>query len=626
MTTEEEPVSVPLLQLESMIGYNGKVAMGLIVHPDRQHLIYPIGCTVIVENMETKKQDFLAGHTDTVSCITISKCGRFIASGQATYMGFKADIFLWDFERREKYAKFTLHKVKVERLVFSPTAKYLVSLGGGDDGSVVVWDVGRKEPLRGLQAQKKSAGMTFVIAFANQTDDLFVTAGDDTLRIWHLELDQNKMTPVDVAMGSLKRNFKCIQISEDDSFFYAGTTTGDIVYVNIPAYRFQAHGPVKGRFSMGVTALKILKTGEILVGAGDGTVAIVNGREGKFKRTNKEQKVKGTVLSLTLRGEGHQFFVGTSACNIYRFNFAEFTHMLLKTCHDSPINDIAFPYGCDDLYVTCSYQDIRVWHLARSEELLRITVNNMTCMAIAVMNDGRTILSGWDDGYIRAYSPQTGTPLYTIQDAHSSRGVTALATFFDCVRFVSGGMSGQVRIWRIDDLGRKSPKLEMTLKEHTASITAIKMRRDDKSCVTSSDDGSCIIWNLEKGHREQMVHANTLFQYVCYHPAEYQFITTGTDRKIAYWETFDGSLIREVEGSKSGSINGMDIASDGNYFVSGGDDKLVKLWNYDAGVVEQIGIGHSAHIKRVLISPNENFILSVSTDGAILRWRYPNRR
>lgn len=44
--------------------------------------------------------------------------------------------------------------------------------------SVVVWDVGRKEPLRGLQAQKKSSGMTFVIAFANQTDDMFVTGGE----------------------------------------------------------------------------------------------------------------------------------------------------------------------------------------------------------------------------------------------------------------------------------------------------------------------------------------------------------------------------------------------------------------------------------------------------------------
>ena len=50
------------------------------------------------------------------------------------FVHVQADILLWDFARREKYAKFTLHKVKIERLVFSPTAKYLVSLGGGDDG------------------------------------------------------------------------------------------------------------------------------------------------------------------------------------------------------------------------------------------------------------------------------------------------------------------------------------------------------------------------------------------------------------------------------------------------------------------------------------------------------------
>ena len=48
-----------------------------------------------------------------------------------------------------------------------------------------------------------------------------------------------------------------------------------------------------------------------------------------------------------------------------------------------------------------------------------------------------------------------------------------------------------------------------------------------------------------------MVHENTLFQYVCYHPSEYQFITTGTDRKIAYWESYDGALIREVSTGKS---------------------------------------------------------------------------
>lgn len=47
--------------------------------------------------------------------------------------------------------------------------------------------------------------------------------------------------------------------------------------------------------------------------------------------------------------------------------------------------------------------------------------------------------------------------------------------------------------------------------------------------------------------------------------------------QIAYWETFDGSQIRELEGSKSGSIEGLDISSDGVYLVTGGADKIIKV-------------------------------------------------
>ena len=74
-----------------------------------------------------------------------------------------------------------------------------------------------------------------------------------------------------------------------------------------------------------------------------------------------------------------------------------------------------------------------------------------------------------------------------------------------------------------------------------------------------------------------MLFANTMFRAVCYRPDESQVITTGTDRKIGYWETYDGSQIRELDGSQSDSINGMDIC--GKYFVTGGGDKLIKAGN-----------------------------------------------
>lgn len=93
--------------------------------------------------------------------------------------------------------------------------------------------------------------------------------------------------------------------------------------------------------------------------------------------------------------------------------------------------------------------------------------------------------------------------------------------------------------------------------------------------------------------RSQVLFANTLFKAICYRPDESQVITGGTDRKVAYWETYDGSQIRELDGSDSGGINGMDVYED--YFVTGSDDKLVKLWEYDQGCVTNIG-KHTVHI------------------------------
>ena len=98
------------------------------------HMIYAIGCNIVIENLQTRRQEFLIGHNNNVSCIAVSKSGRYIASGQVTYMGFKADIIIWDFTTRQLYARLVLHKVQVLDLAFSPNDAYLFSRGGQDDG------------------------------------------------------------------------------------------------------------------------------------------------------------------------------------------------------------------------------------------------------------------------------------------------------------------------------------------------------------------------------------------------------------------------------------------------------------------------------------------------------------
>lgn len=39
--------------------------------------------------------------------------------------------------------------------------------------------------------------------------------------------------------------------------------------------------------------------------------------------------------------------------------------------------------------------------------------------------------------------------------------------------------------------------------------------------------------------------------------------------QVVYWDAYDGSAIRELEGSQSGAINGMHVSHDGRHFVTG---------------------------------------------------------
>ena len=188
-----------------------------------------------------------------------------------------------------------------------------------------------------------------------------------------------------------------------------------------------------------------------------------------------------------------KFFIGTVKSQIYRMALVEWKLDLLNTCHNSVINDIAFPFGTSELFATCSFEDIRVWHSATNQELLRIKVQNKTCTSIAFSRDGSSIVSGWDDGKIRAFYPESGKVMYVINDAHQ-KGVTSIAITSDCRKVISGGGEGQVRVWSIKP---DSQTLEATMKEHKNAVVQIRLNKNDTECATASWDGTSIIWDLK---------------------------------------------------------------------------------------------------------------------------------
>lgn len=58
---------------------------------------------------------------------------------------------------------------------------------------------------------------------------------------------------------------------------------------------------------------------------------------------------------------------------------------------------------------------------------------------------------------------------------------------------VSGGVEGQLRVWKIE-LTRQS--MIGVLKEHTATIGSVDFNKFNTEVVSASTDGTCIIWDL----------------------------------------------------------------------------------------------------------------------------------
>jgi len=603
------------LDIQAVIGFRGVVPNGLRLHPDGEHLVFPLGSCVVIRNILQRTQTFLQGHDNQISAITLSASGKYLASGQKTFMGFPADMIIWDFESRKATHRLRLHKVAVQCIAFSPSEQFMASLGGQDDNSIVIWEVESGTPICGTPAATEVAKS---VTFFSKSDFHLASGGQYHVRLWNFDLPNKKLRPTGCNIGKLRRTTLSLLVHPEDTVLYCGTQSGDLLEVGLERGLFKKSGPPKEFFKRGITCSVMIPNGDIIIGTGDGTLAKLS--SGTL-RVRTQNQVLGEVTSISLTPDGSHFFCGTSKSNIYWVDCDSLMAELRTTCHSERINAITFPFGYSEVFATCSMTDIRVWNAKTRQELLRIQVPNLECHCVAFMRDGKSIVSGWSDGKIRGFLPQSGRLMYAIHDAHQN-GATALACTSDCGRVVSGGMNGEVRVWKIL---RQTQTMEASLKEHRGRVWCLKIRENDQQAVSASSDGSVIVWDLNTFTRVSCLFDSTMFKALVYHPDESQILTTGSDRKLTWWDAFDGQPIRALEGSETGELTCLAITRSGSHFLTGGEDKLARLWDYDEGVCKHAGLGHSGGITACAIAPDQSFAVTCGQEGAIFMWKIPEK-
>ncbi|MDD2756967.1 MAG: TIR domain-containing protein, partial [Methanothrix sp.] len=196
--------------------------------------------------------------------------------------------------------------------------------------------------------------------------------------------------------------------------------------------------------------------------------------------------------------------------------------------------------------------------------------------AVAVTSDGRTIISGSDDGTLKIWDMATGKCRATLE-GHADY-VRAVAVTPDGRTVISGSSDKTLKIWNM-----ATGKCRATLEGHAGSVYGVAITPDGRTVISGSLDKTLKIWDLATGKCRATLegHADYVMA-VAVTPDDRTVISGSDDKTLKIWDLATGKCRATLKGHE-GTVWGVAVTPDDRTVISGSDDKTLKIWDLATG-------------------------------------------
>jgi tetratricopeptide (TPR) repeat protein len=222
---------------------------------------------------------------------------------------------------------------------------------------------------------------------------------------------------------------------------------------------------------------------------------------------------------------------------------------------------------------------VRLWDAASGQAVGHALEHPRGVRSVAFSPDGKTILTGCQDGVVRLWGAATGQPVgqpmknpglgglwVKYRAAFSPDGKTILSVGEDYTARLWGAATGQA-------VGR--PMV------HSAQVRSVAFSPDGKLILTGSDDKTAQLWDAATGER-----IGRAFE----HPAP---------------------------------VYSAAFSPDGKTILTGCRDQRARLWDRDTGQPIGPPLEHPYYVLGVAFSPDGRFLLTQGSDNAARLWDAP---
>jgi WD40 repeat protein/serine/threonine protein kinase len=246
---------------------------------------------------------------------------------------------------------------------------------------------------------------------------------------------------------------------------------------------------------------------------------------------------------------------------------------------------------------------------------------------LAFLRDGKTLLTGAEDGIARLWNRETGQELRRLvhydpppglaPEWPFTRGVTRLAITPDGKLAVTAGRDDRLQFWSLPDGQPVGGPLRIQ-----GAIFSLAFSPDSRTLLVAHQ------WSIshyDATSRERIgteIQLGSAIYQVAWAPDGRNFAAGALQSCSVERFSLAGSRPSAASLTHRAAVTGVGFTSDGRWIVSAGEDQVVRWWNATTGAPGGPSLPQGSAIHSLAMSRNRP-LFAIGGDGAVRLWRLP---
>ena len=495
----------------------------------------------------------------------------------------------------------TGHQSSVVALAFHPKGNLLVSASAKPEASIKVWDLIKKTAITQYLGHTNDV---LAVALPVNGDSVASVSLDGSIRLWQTSQVKpgRKLLSGKAPIWTVaSQGNRILTVSADQSAVLWDAESGQELH------RYSEH-------KSPVTAGAFRPDGnEVATGGGDTIIRLWDPVTGKTNLTLPGHT--GVITALVYSPDGKRLYSASADKMVRIWNIAEKKALHMMEQHRSVVTSLAVNLDGSLLASGGADNIIRIWRTRDGSEVRSLIGHTGAITGLAFSPGGTLLASVGADGVTRIWEPATRSDAYRTFSGHVGQ-LMAVAFSPNLKYLATAGADETIRIWNL--LNGSEAR---ALKGHTDWITSLAYLSDGESLVSSSVDGTVLLWSETKAFEPVVYGHEQPIRYLAISPQGDRLASGSEEGKIILWDTTTGNDLATLSSHQS-AIKAMSFSNDGKKLVSADREPVIKLWDVTEAKETQSLSSKSDGINRIAFLNQDRGIVASTGSSNISLWAF----